>query len=609
MRFGILAATALLVIVTVARVTSTYNDFSQTMDEPVHVAAGYEWLAAGTYAHDPEHPPLARIPFALDAFVSGADVAPGSHGNELLYRDGRYLRNLTGARAQNLLFLILALSVVLVWARRLFGWTTALIATALFATLPPILGHAGLATTDLAGTASTTLALLMLALWIESPSWPRSMGLGVSVALGILVKFSFLVFFPVGAVVLLAVRFREIQRQRLKRALGLLPAGPIVFVLVWAAYRFDVGTVTAAHLQVTRAGSALHVAAQYAQAPGYEWVRAGLIGRYHAYGEYAASRGHTGVDFVDWAKAAGYPSPSAGRSGRDTMRGGPPIPSPPLSDRLLEPLRGFWQHIRVNVPIPAPYFAAGLEMVREHAKAGHPAFFLGETNRRGWWYYFPVVWLFKTPVPFVLLTFIGVGMLARHSWRTRNGESLAIAIMPVLMFLPTFTAGINIGVRHVLPVYPFMSIAAAFAVRELWRHRMVTHILAAALLLWQLASTTMAHPDYLAWFNELAGDHPERIALDSNLDWGQDLLRLSGEVRRSNIDRLYLAYFGSAIPERHGIPAVAIPPGKRVCGWIAASEMPLAFNEDLAWLRGREFKRVGKSIRLYRVECLREAVR
>lgn len=504
---------ALLAIVPVARIVATYPVFSQTIDEPVHIGAGFEWLTTpyGS-AFDPEHPPLARALFGLDTWLHGVRLAPRAGdlrvdvGNALLYRDAHYVRNLAAARAGNLPFFLLALAAVGLWTRRLFGDVEALVAMALFGTLPPILAHAGLATTDMAVTAFVALALYALATWLDAPTWPRTLLLGTTVGLGLLTKFSFALYFALGALVVLLFARKKMPSR-------LLAAALLAALLVWAGYKFDVGTLAEAR-QTT------------------------------------------------------YP------------------PSAHVTSGAL-----------AHIPIPAPYFFAGLEFVRWHAQQGHPAFLLGDVSDTGWWYYFPVVWFFKSPLPFVLLSLGGVAWLLG---RRKNREAAAVALAPLVMLLPTMTGGIDIGIRHILPLYPFLTIAAAHALVALWRRRRVAAVVLAG---WLAIETTLAHPDYLAWFNELAGSHPERIANDSNLDWGQDLLRLANVAQREHLTPLYLAYFGSADPHRHLAEFAPLPPNTPVHGWVAISEMNLALNPDLfGWLETREpVGRVGKSIRLYRI--------
>jgi hypothetical protein len=165
--------------------------------------------------------------------------------------------------------------------------------------------------------------------------------------------------------------------------------------------------------------------------------------------------------------------------------------------------------------------------------------------------------------------------------------------------------GIDIGIRHALPLYPLLTISAAAGVLALWRWSRVAVI---ALLLWYFIATALTHPDYISYFNEAAGGHPERIALDSNLDWGQDLLRLAKVVRREHIDHIYLSYFGSADWRRLVPNAEELPPYAHVHRWVAVSENRMAFgwpaNDPTAykWLRAYEpARKVGTSIRLYRV--------
>src|ERR1043166_6964439 len=124
---------ALIVGVALPRVAATYGVFCQTADEPVHIAAGYEWLTSNHYDVDRSHPPLARAASAVWPLLTGATA------DELLFHGGHYLRNLAGCRAPNLIFFLIAMVVVFLWSR-------SIVAVALFSLLPPVLAHAGLAT-------------------------------------------------------------------------------------------------------------------------------------------------------------------------------------------------------------------------------------------------------------------------------------------------------------------------------------------------------------------------------------------------------------------------------------------------------------------------------
>jgi 4-amino-4-deoxy-L-arabinose transferase-like glycosyltransferase len=577
----------------------TYRVFSQTADEPIHVVAGYQWLTTPLYDVDAEHPPLARIAFGLDAAL----IRPKTNRDALLPPDVHYRRNLAGARAGNIPFFLLALAVTGLWARRLFGDNAALLSIALFGALPPILAHASLATTDMAVTATTVLALFLFARWLDEPSWTHAGFVAVACGLGLISKFSFVVFFPAGAAALAGAHLvlaRDRQRAGLRRVLQIAAAVPVMFLIVWAAYKFSTGSLNDARRQVFGVGAAPHTAADYASTPGYDWVRADLVERYQRDANYVAQRRGRGVDFVDWAKAAGYPSPAAGRTG-DNLDAVLPLPRPPLIDRLLEPMRASWHSVTTHRPIPAPLFFIGLEMVKRHSQSGHAAFLLGDFSDHGWWYYFPVILFFKTPLAFLILATFGIVQILR----TGAPNAAGIALAPLAMLVPALVAGIDIGVRHVLPLYPLLTISAAFGVIALWRR---SRIAAVILLAWYFIASAAAHPDYISYFNEAAGRHPERIAADSNLDWGQDLLRLAKTVRREHIDHLHLRYFGTADWRSFVPEAEELPPFARVHGWVAISQNNLTFGwptndrNAYGWLRAYEpARRVGTSIRLYRV--------
>jgi hypothetical protein len=590
----------LLSVLAIARLVSTYRVFSQTVDEPTHVVCGFEWLTTPGYSLDPEHPPLARILFGLGAAVEGARWRPElprvDRGTDLLFRGEAYQRNLFVARLGNLPFFLLGLFAVWGWTRRLFGTEVALVAVALYSALPPILAHAALATTDMAAAATVIFALWMFDLWLRGAAgWKPALRLGLAIGLGLLSKFSFLLYFPAGALALLAARIgapaagRPVHR-RLAGEMLLIPL--LAALLVWSGYKFSLGTLNAARLANLPPESLGYRAAKLASYPGYEWIRPDLLVRYYDYAHEAARSGVHGVDIVDWAKAAGYPSPQAGRAG-DTLENAPPLPPVPWLDRALEPFRRAWHRVVMRVPLPAPAFIAGAEYVAQHSSAGHPAFLLGRHHDQGWWYYFPVVLFFKTPLAFLALALAGMIALRRHP----------IAYVPLLMLLPALTSKINIGVRHVLPLYPVLAILAAYAAVALWRRSRAATVL---LLGWFFVATAIAHPDYLPYFNE-AARHPEEIAVDSNFDWGQDLLRLRQLTRRERLQPLYLSYFGSADWRRLGIPAEDLP-NRPVRGWIAISEMQFKFGTPeqraaFRWLEPHQpVRRVGKSIRLYRIE-------
>jgi len=359
------------------RIIATYHVFNHTNDEPTHVACGMEWLARGEYRLEPQHPPLARVAAALGPYLVGRRLEDRPTWDEesvaVLAGDKHYDRNLTLARLGILPFFWIASLAVYLWARHDFGEPGAAASVFLFTCLPPVLAHAGLATTDMALTAFLGLAFIAAIRWLENPRWSSALALGVASGLALLSKFSALVFFPsalLASLIGYLAAVRPSLSQVTDRARRCLPTFSLAlaacFLVIWAGYRFSFGKVYFADLR-----------------------------------------------------------------------------------------------------LPAPEFYAGIRQLIDHDRAGHPAYLLGQRNHSGWWYYYPVVLAFKTPLAFLLLLFIGIA-----SSFTRQRRRLAATWVPlafslgVLLF--ALTSRINIGIRHVLPVYTGFSIVAAMGVLWLW---------------------------------------------------------------------------------------------------------------------------------------------
>jgi 4-amino-4-deoxy-L-arabinose transferase-like glycosyltransferase len=260
------------------------------------------------------------------------------------------------------------------------------------------------------------------------------------------------------------------------------------------------------------------------------------------------------------------------------------------------------------LPIPAPQILDGLVQVHSHIEGGHTAFLLGQHSFHGWWYFFPVALAVKTPLAMLLLA--GFGFVAAFTQKERAlGIPPALAAAILFINLPTT---LNIGVRYMLPLYPMLTLTSGIGAVWLWRR---ARWAAAALLLSVAISTALAHPDYLAYFNELAGRRPERILVDSDLDWGQDMGRLAAELRKRNVGYLHMACLYTGDDTRLGLPAWdGLEPYQPVTGWVAVSYTMLnnygwmaaqqRGRSDLAfaWLdRYQPTARVGKSILLYYV--------
>lgn len=274
-------------------------------------------------------------------------------------------------------------------------------------------------------------------------------------------------------------------------------------------------------------------------------------------------------------------------------------------------------------------YLEGMGMLRLHGEVGHPAYAFGRYSTHGWWWYYPAAWLVKTPVPILIASAAGLVVAARQA-RTDPVRFTGLLVPPALTAAAALSFSLNIGVRHLLPVTPFLAVCGGLAAVAAWRAgRRSGRAAVVACGLWLAAGTLRVHPDEIAYANEPSGG-PSRLwrkLADSNVDWGQALPALAEEVGRRPLRRLYLAYFGTADPAAHGLRYHWISsmtmierryedgpdPGGRE--WIASSVTNLldvysGSHELYAWLRKRPFAAFpGYSIALFDITGDAEAHR
>ena len=266
--------------------------------------------------------------------------------------------------------------------------------------------------------------------------------------------------------------------------------------------------------------------------------------------------------------------------------------------------------------IPAPELVVGIRKLKARATKGSKSFLLGEVGYRGWWYYFPVAILVKTPVPFLILTAAGMVVLL---WRRpRSWWTLVPILVPVCIVLAVIPSRINLGVRHVLPIFPLLAAVAgagAAALTQLPARRPIFgKLLVTVLIAWQVASTPRSHPDYLSWFNFLAGSRPDFVLVDADFDWGQDMNALGDTLRARGAKSVTLAgalqRTPASIRARLGFPpSKPMRPFTWTPGYVAVDLYGLHIGDSknwrvppdaFAWLENYvPVAMIGKTIRLY----------
>ncbi len=214
--------------------------------------------------------------------------------------------------------------------------------------------------------------------------------------------------------------------------------------------------------------------------------------------------------------------------------------------------------------MPLAHYLEQLLDIGGRLRVGTPSFLLGQYSEQGWWYYFPVAFLLKTPLPTLILLAWGMAAFLFCLVRKRRQgrclkplDSAALLVPGLGFFIIALTTDINLGYRHILPILPFLVLFAAAAVGSGTRSFLPRRRIYAATLLsfWLAIVTLIIYPDFLSYFNVLAGgpDNGWRSLVDSNLDWGQDLDDLPDWMAENGVDEVWLSYFGEARPEQYGI--------------------------------------------------------
>jgi hypothetical protein len=486
----------------------TLRGNAATFDEGAHLPAGYTHLVLGDHRLNPEQPPLVKL-LAAAPLLAVHPVVRTDHIAWTAARQWEFGRRFLYAwnDGDRLLFLgrlpIVALTLLLIASihartRRLAGAWAAAIALGLAALSPSLLAHGNLVTTDVALALFVLLAVCAFDRLLERVTWGRLVATGLAVGAALATKFSGLVLVPLLLVL---------------GAVGIGGKRPLELALVRPPRTLN-GTLRKARvvlmLQAAIAAMALVVI----------WASYGFRG-------------------------ALSPDP--------TVRA-------ELRKVLEEPKEHSWQRAIVAAAdaavVPEDY-ARGLLFVMKHSER-RPTFLCGRLSESGFPHYFLATFLLKTPIPLLLLVLVAVFRIPRLPPRT----AAFLWVPPALYFAVALSRGLQIGHRHLLPVLPFLLVAAGEAAAALVRWRRPVGVVLVALLgAWYAFGTLRNHPLHLAYFNEAAGG-PEngwKVLVDSNLDWGQDLKRLKAWMAARGVEKIKLSYFGSADPAYYGIDCARLP--------------------------------------------------
>jgi hypothetical protein len=211
----------------------------------------------------------------------------------------------------------------------------------------------------------------------------------------------------------------------------------------------------------------------------------------------------------------------------------------------------FLQALPESTPSPLPRtLVFGLTSVSSHVESGHASYYWGEVGHNGWPSYFPVMLLIKTPLPVLLL--LAAALWLGLSPPRRPGVTVTLFLYVcagfLLMLLPS---RMNIGVRHAVPIVPWLTALAGIGASGLWGRLALAgsggrQFARAVPLLGLLTMPVVAlaeFPDYLGYFNGLVGrQYGHRISMIGE-DGGQDAMDLAKLVKRRRLTPLYYASY------------------------------------------------------------------
>jgi len=525
-------AAVLLLVLFGWMAASVSREHSTTADEIFYITSGYSYWKQGDFRLSPDAgnlpqrwaalPLLARdvkFPTLDQPAWFNADV--GALGHQFFYASGNDpARMLQDARIMIALLGVACGALVFAWSRSLYGLKGALVSTTLFAFCPNLLAHAGLATSDMAVSLGFLAAVLAGWRLLHRVTPGRIAAAGATAALLGLSKFSAPLLVPMLGLMALA---RVIRGATLPVRLG----GFCQRVRGWRAELILVGAFSVA----TILGAALIWGA-------YGFRYAGV----HGAGSYNQPWDEALMSTVN-------PDPTAAA----LLHPGP-------VQAVVRPLRE-WH------ALPEPWLY-GLTFVDRFSRF-RVAFFDGQIASTGWVGFFPTVFLLKTPLPALALLALAGGLLLSRLRSKSSGRAgrlfyrlTPLAVVGVVYAGFALTSHINIGLRHLLPLYPVLYIGAGAV--ALGFHRRWLAIATAALLLWQAGASLMIRPNYLAYFNPLLGGprHAYARFVDSSLDWGQDLPGLKRWLdTHARGEAVFLSYFGSGSPKAEGITATRLADG------------------------------------------------
>ncbi len=517
---------------------------SVTWDEGDHLFAGFMSLRTHDYGLNPEHPPMPKMVGALplvglplkvpllqnryfktEAYLDGRDLlfgnappasltaplqytvpaAQGYAGPDLMFR----------ARLAMMIFPLTMALLVFLTAREMFGEAAGLLGMFLAVTEPNLLAHGPFVTTDSAASCCFLGAIFALYRFCKVPSFPRLLVVGVAGGVALAAKHSTVFLLPM-FVILLGV---EVYLRARARRSGIPAADMRATPPLNPPRPLQKSTVLHDVLTLYGALAVIIVLAVFVLWCFYGW-------RYNA-------------------RPAGLAL----------------NPSLAVACSQIRPVEGKILMGIAHLHLLPESYLYGLADIRNVANTW-PSYMFGKVFAHGVWYYFPLSLLIKSTLPELLLLVLALAAVATGT--LRRPREVLFLLIPIAVYLAAgMESGLNIGMRHILPLYPLAAVLAAggavalAATRRLWRNTI------AFLLGFQAFTSLHAFPNYVAYSNEAFGGpaNTYKYLTDSSTDWAQQLIAVKAYVVKNNIHDCWFAYWTDPLIQAadYGIPCRVLP--------------------------------------------------
>lgn len=513
---------------------------SATVDELSHLAGGLYAVTTGDFRITRVDPPFQNIFCALFAAALcdyqldfdneswNKGIWNGSGDRLLEANPGNIHELLMAGRIGSMVLSVLLCGLIFLWTKDLWGWRPALCVLTLAVFEPNLLAHGKLITTDAGTIFFYTLTGYLCWRFYRKPTWPLLLGVGAAAAGAWLSKHSGLLLFPALFVIFLSLptpsiiqipecckQFSNPMRKMLAAIAMLIVICVAGFFTIWAGYGFEVGDSIPGRLPKE----------------SHLWSEASTPLMYAAY-------------MVGLEEKYQFNSNN---------------PNDP-----------FWKLISNYMPAFSHW--EGFFATRQILRQGHLGYLMGRFSYSGFVYYYPMLFLLKTPIPLLMLFALGAYLLFRRRLPVdRSALGIMVIIPSVYLLILMFFNTAAIGYRHALPLLPYMLVlCGGAAASQLLKRNLQWRIAFFVLIVWCMFEALAMHPNYITYFNEFTGGskNGRHYAVDSNLDWGQDLIILNEYIEKHDLGEPYLFYFGpKPLPDAYGVPhkllkkAGLLPPG------------------------------------------------